>query len=306
MNTDDMMCVGAVDKLAATNDLNRESYLFDGDALSEVMEGYWDFIELLEQYGITANMDAGETADLGDHSKTVVMSSSWNTRMPKDQLITFGKVKPGNVIVGISGAGQAVYETRENSSMRANGLSSAKRVLLHPDYPKQFPEIISRHAPQPYIGKFYLHDKLPGSNMNVGEALTSPTRTHLPIIKYILENMPGAINGMVHNTGSAFTKSLNFGKQLHYIKNDLFEIPPIFKNIYEGAEGKIDMEEMFRTFNNGVALEIYTDPQHADRMIEIAKLYGVDAKVIGEIAKSEDEKNHVTVTHEGNDYHYSK
>ena len=303
MNTDDMMCVGVTNNIAGVNFIDRESFLVSGDAVKEVVNGYDDFCAMLQQHGINIEMDAGETADVGDQVRTLTMNSAWFARMPKNKLITFDKVGPGNLIIGLSSAGQANYENEENSGIRSNGLTAGARLLLHPYYEEKYPEIASPHAKERYQGEFTLNSKLPGSNMTVGQALTSPTRTYLPIVKYILDKHPGIINGMVHCSGGGLTKSKNFGQKLRYVKEDLLPIPPIFRTIYE--TGKMDQQEMFKSFNNGVGLEIYADPQHADKIITIARLFGVDAKVIGQIEKSKDAKNHVIVRHDGKDYSYT-
>jgi len=304
MNIDDMMCVGVTNNIAGTNSIDRESHLVKGDALTEMIGGYDDFCTMLQQHGVNIQMDSGESADVGDLVRTATMNSSWFARMPKDKLITFDKVNPGNVIIGLSSAGKATYENAENSGIRSNGLTAARRLLLHPYYQEKYPEIISPHAEKKYQGKFMLDDKLPGSDMTVAQALTSPTRTYLPIVKYILDNHPGIINGMVHCSGGGLSKSINFGKKLRYVKEDLFPIPPIFENIYE--TGEMDRQEMFKSFNNGHGLEIYADQQNANTIITIAKLFGVDAKIIGHIERSRDDKNHVTVKHENKEYLYTK
>jgi phosphoribosylformylglycinamidine cyclo-ligase len=304
MNLDDMMCVGVVDNIVGTNVIDRDPSVIGGDVVSEVISGYDEFAEMLRQHGVNVFMDSGETADVGDVVRTISMNSSWSARLPKDQLITFDKVSPGNVIIGLSSAGQSIYETTENSGIRSNGLTAAKRLLLRKEYQDKYPEIVSPGAKVGYQGKFMLDDKLPGSKMTVGQALTSPTRTYLPIVKYILENHPGVINGIVHNSGGGLSKSMNYGNGLHYLKNDLMTVPPVFNAL--AIAGKMDQHEMFKSFNNGVGLEIYTDPKHTGTILKIAQSFEVDAKVIGEIAKSKDDRNHVTIRQGDEEYYYSK
>ena len=304
MNLDDMACVGAVNKIVGTNAINRDPSVVGGDVIAEIINGYEEFAQMLREHGIQTFMDSGETADVGDVTRTISMDSSWFTRMPKKDLITFDKVKPGNVIVGLASAGQATYETVENSGIRSNGLTAAKRLLLKKEYQEKYPEIVSPGAKVGYQGKYALEDKLPGSNLTVGEALTCPTRTYLPLIRHLLEKYPGIINGIVHNSGGGLTKSMGYGKGLHYVKNDLITVPPIFHAIADA--GKMDQREMFQSFNNGVGMEIYTDPKNAEKVLRVAQLFGVEAKVIGEIAKSKDDKNRATVQHNGQVHEYTK
>ena len=304
MNLDDMMCVGVTNNIVGTNVIDRDPSVIGGDVVAEVINGYDEFTAMLREHGVNVFMDSGETADVGDVVRTISMNSSWSARLPKEELITFNNVMPGNVIIGLSSAGQSTYETTENSGIRSNGLTAAKRLLLSREYQDKYPEIVSPGASVGYQGKFMLDDRLPGSEMTVGEALTSPTRTYLPIVKYILEQHPGIINGIVHNSGGGLSKSMNYGNGLHYVKNDLMTIPPIFHTLAEA--GKMDQHEMFKSFNNGIGLEIYTDPVHASTILTIAQLFGVDAQVIGEIAKSKDEKNHVTIQQDNKEYDFSR
>lgn len=302
MNLDDMMCVGVTDNIVGTNVIDRDPSVIGGDVVAEIINGYDEFTKMLQSHGINVFMDSGETADAGDVIRTISMNSSWSARLPKDKIISFDKVKAGDVIIGLSSAGQSTYETSENSGIRSNGLTAAKRLLLSKEYQKKYPEIVSPNAQVDYQGKFMIDDKLPNSNMTVGQALTSPTRTYLPIVKYILDRHPNIINGIVHNSGGGLSKSMNYGKGLHYIKNNLLTIPPIFHSLAEA--GKMDAHEMFKSFNNGVGLEIYTAPQNADTIIKIAQNFGVNAKVIGGIAKNKTDKNRVTIQHQGKNYEY--
>jgi len=304
MNTDDMACVGAVDNLVMSNSIDRNMHRVCGEAIKHIIGGYSDFAKTLGKHGINVISGGGETGDCGDIISTVIINSTFFARLPKNKLITFEKVKPDDVIVGLASFGRAIYETKENSGMGSNGLTLARHATLKKDYAKKYPEIQSSTLKGiGYSGKYSLDDKLPESKLTVGEALMSPTRTYLPVIKELVETNFDAIHGIVHNTGGGLTKSAKHGNGLHYIKDNLFGTPAIFKAIQQS--GKIETAEMFKVFNMGHRMEIYTSAKHAQKIIDTAKKYSVEAKVIGRIEKSKDEKNHVTVIHEGASCSYS-
>ena len=301
MNTDDMATVGAVNNFIMSNTIDRNAHRIGGDAIKEIIKGYSDFAAMLGKHGVNIISGGGETADVGDLVATSTVNSAFFVRMPKKRLITFEKVKPGDVIVGLASSGQATYESKENSGIGSNGLTAARHMLLKKEYVLEYPEIQSSTIEDiGYIGKYGLNDKLEGTSLTVGEALISPTHTYLPILKDLIDNNFDVIHGIVHNTGGALTKSAKLGVGLHYIKDDLFPVPAIFKAIYES--GRITWAEMFTVFNLGQRMEVYTSAAQAQKVIDTAKKYGVDAKVIGRIEKSKDKNNHVTVIHQGKEY----
>jgi phosphoribosylformylglycinamidine cyclo-ligase len=303
MNVDDMACVGAVDNLVISNTIDRNAHRISGAAIEQIILGYSEFIKNLNKLGINLISGGGETADVGDIVTTCTINSTFFTRLKKSKLITFEKVKAGNVIVGLSSFGKASYEDKENSGIGSNGLTAARHLLLKGAYAKKYPEIQSETIKgEGYIGKYSINDKLPNSNMTIGEALMSPTRTYLPIIKELVDNNFQIINGIVHNTGGALTKSSKHGDNLHYIKDNLFAPPAIFKAIYE--RGAISLKEMFKVFNMGQRMEIYVAKENAQTVINAANKYGVEAKIIGRIEKHDGRGYKVSVCYEGQTYEY--
>ncbi len=304
MNLDDLLCVGATGGFIMSNTIGRNAHRVDGNAIKAVIGGYTDFVEKMRKYGVDITMCGGETADVGDLVSTLIVDSTFFVRMKRSDVIDCDNIKAGDVIVGFASFGQAVYEDKYNAGMGSNGLTAARHLLLAHEYASKYPETYSNTIPeaQVYCGKYKFTDKLPGTDVCVGDAILSPTRTYAPIVKDILDSDRNAVHGMVHCTGGGQVKCKNFGKGLHYIKDNLFDTPPLFKAIAENSD--VGKAEMYRIFNMGHRLEIYTTPDKADAMIKAAEKYGVEAKIVGRVENSDSDMNKVTIRHNGEEFNY--
>lgn len=303
MNVDDMICVGAVDNFVVSNTIGRNAHRIDKEVLKVLIEGYSSVIDELKKYGVNIYMAGGETADIGDLVSTVVVDSTVFSRLKREDVIDCDNIKPGDVIVGLASYGKAVYETEYNSGIASNGLTAARHILLSSEY-KKFKETYSPtiEDDKVFSGKYLLSDKLPDSDQTVGKAILSPTRTYLPVIKEILKKEKNSVHAFIHCTGGGLVKSRNFGKNVTYIKDDLFDVPPIFKAIQEA--GNIPMSEMFQIFNMGHRMEVYCEKNNAEKIINISKQFGIDAKIVGKVERSEDAKNSVIIKHKGETFNY--
>ena len=230
MNTDDLACVGALEKLSLSNTIGRNAHRVDGKCIAAVIEGYNDIVAKLQGMGFDISMCGGETADVGDLVRTLIVDSTLVTRVAKKNVVNAANIKPGHVIVGIASFGQATYEDSYNSGISSNGLTAARHMLLCKDYLKEYPESVSETIPEDkvYCGKFRLTDKLPNSEQTVAEAILSPTRTFLPVIRDVLDAYRSSISGIIHCTGGGQAKCRDFGKNIRIIKDNLFNLPPIF------------------------------------------------------------------------------
>ena len=285
MNLDDLLCIGAINNFLLSNTIGRNRNYISGDIISEIIEGYEDFINLMNKYGISIISGGGETADIGDSVRNIVVDSTLVTRMKRNDVIDAKNISPGNDIIGLASYGKAVYETSFNSGIGSNGFTLARHALLstkYKGYSETFDEALNPKLV--YQGPFDIEDKLPGLSMTVGEALLSPTRTYAPIIKEILKYYGKEINAIVHCTGGGQTKCLKFGNNIKYIKNNMFPLQPIFRIIQE--MGKIEWQEMYRTFNMGHRMELFINPDISNEIIKISNKFGVDAKIIGKCEKS--------------------
>jgi phosphoribosylformylglycinamidine cyclo-ligase len=280
MNLDDLLCVGATGPFLLSNTIGRNAKIIPGEVIAAVIAGYRECAEMLGRHGVEIVSGGGETADMGDAVRTMVVDSTMVARMPRKDVITGDKLRPGLSIVGFASYGQAVYETKENSGMGSNGLTSARHELLSSHYRDLYPEA---YAPEirelAYTGPYRLQDTLPGSSLTVGEALLSPTRTYAPVLARAFAEHRDAIASVFHNTGGAMTKCLRFGKGLTYVKDDLFDPPPLFRALRDAS--RLDKRELYRSLNMGHRLEIVCEPSAAPGLIAIAKDLGIDAKVIG-------------------------
>lgn len=289
MNLDDLACVGATTGFVLSNTIGRNAHRIGKDILINIIEGYQDVVDMLAKHNVSVVMAGGETADVGDLVGTVIIDSTVFARLERSKVINAANIKPGNVIIGLASFGKANYETGYNSGIGSNGYTRARHLLLKHEYAEKYPETYSATIPENlvYQGKYALSDRLPGaSGMTIGEALLSPTRTYLPPVSRILDKHFGDISGIVHCSGGGLTKSTHFGTGLHYIKNDLFEAPDIFEAMLD--TGNLTLKEACKVFNMGQRYEIYASPEAADSIIAIAKSYGVDAKVIGEVQPNKD------------------
>ncbi|MCL2775801.1 MAG: AIR synthase-related protein [Oscillospiraceae bacterium] len=304
MNLDDMICVGAADRFIFSNTIGRNAHRIGGDAIAAIINGYSDFCNKMREYGVYITMCGGETSDTGDIVSTIFIDSTFYSRLKRENVIDCDNIKPGDVIVGLASFGKAVYETEYNSGIGSNGLTAARHIVLSNIYKSKYPETFSSTIQSEYIysGKHKIDDNLTGTDLTVGKALLSPTRTYAPIIKETLQINNTNIHGIVHCTGGGQRKCKNFGKNLHYIKDNLFDAPPIFKLIRES--GLISEKEMYQVFNMGHRMEIFCDGKTAEIIIAISKKYTVDAKIIGRVEKSSDGSNKVTVIDRGQTYEF--
>lgn len=304
MNLDDLLCAGAAGGFVMSNTIGRNAHRVGGEAIAAVISGYESFVEKMDGFGIDITMSGGETADVGDLVSTLIVDSTFFVRMKKSDVIDCGKISCGDVIVSLASFGQASYEDSYNAGTGSNGLTAARHLLLSNIYREKYPESCSSTlaSDEAYTGKYKVDDILPGTDVTVGEAILSPTRTYAPIIKEVLENHREKIHGIIHCTGGGQTKCLNFGKELHYIKDNLFDAPPLFKAIEE--TGSITKKEMYRVFNMGQRMEIYCDSATAEKIIGIAGKYNVEAKISGRVEKSDSEKNKLTIVDKDEIYNW--
>jgi phosphoribosylformylglycinamidine cyclo-ligase len=281
MNTDDLLCVGAIDGFKVSNTIGRNAHRVDGACLREIITGYDRIISKLGALGISVTMTGGETADVGDLVRTVICDSTVLVRLPRSQVIDSARIKAGQVIIGLASFGRTTYEETENSGMGSNGLTAARHLLLHPDYRTRYPESCSDTlAPdKAYCGAWHLADRLPGSSLTVGEAILSPTRTYLPVIREILPVVGDRISAIIHCTGGGQAKCRDFGQGIRYVKDNLFEAPPIFLAIAESSE--IQAAELYQIFNMGHRLELICDESAAEAILDISARFGLPARKIG-------------------------
>lgn len=296
MNTDDLLCVGATDNFLYNSIINRNKNFITGEAIAEIIKGSKEFLERMKAYGINIYAMGGETADLGDCVRTTTVDASISVRLRKRDLILTQNIKPGNVIVGLASYGKATYEDEYNSGISSNGLTSARHDLLSKIYGEKYPESFDATIPKElvYSGTKKLTDALEDTPLNIGKALLSPTRTYLPVMKKVLQQMPGKVNGLINCTGGAHTKVLHYIAGLRIVKNNLLPVPPLFKLIQQ--ESKTDWKEMFKVLNCGTRLEVYCDDQYAAQIISIAAEFDIAARVIGYTEAAE--KNEVVLKSE--------
>ncbi len=302
MNTDDLLCIGATDKILLSSTIGRNKNLVPGEVISAIINGTEEVLEMLRNFGVTIYSTGGETADVGDLVRTIIVDSTVTCRMKRSEVITNEKIKAGQVIVAFASFGQASYETEYNGGMGSNGLTSARHDVFSKLLSEKYPESFDPSVPKElvYSGSKKLTDAYEGVPVNVGKLVLSPTRTYAPIVKEVLKNYLDVVGGIIHCSGGAQTKILHFINDLHIIKDNLFDTPPLFKLIQE--ESGTDWKEMYKVFNMGHRLEIYIDEQYANDLIAIGKSFNIDTKIIGRVEKSEGKK--VTITHQGNTYTY--
>ncbi len=306
MNTDDLACVGCYENLSLSNTIGRNAHRVDGKAIAKIIEGYDEMIAKLSSLGVGIKMCGGETADVGDLVGTLIVDSTIVARVKRSDVINAANIKPGHVIVGLASFGQATYEDSYNSGISSNGLTAARHMLLSNYYYENYKESFSStlDKTKAYCGKFRLTDKLPYSEQTVGDAILSPTRTFLPVIVPVLEKYRDSISGIIHCTGGGQAKCRDFGKNIRIVKDNLFELPAIFKVISES--GEIPMKEMFQVFNCGHRIEFYCDESVASGIIDIAKSFNIDAKVVGHVeALPEGSENEVVIRYAGEEYLYN-
>ena len=288
MNLDDVACVGAIDNIVISSTIGRNKNKIPGEVISNIISGTDEILNFYRGLGINIHSGGGETADVGDLVRTIIVDSCMTVRIKKSQIIDNSNIKVGNVIVGLSSSGTSSYDKEYNSGIGSNGLTSARHDVLSQYIKEKYPESYDNDLPSElaYCGSKNLTDKLEGFNIDIGKMLLSPTRSYAPLLKLIFDEIGrNKINGIIHCTGGGQTKILHFIDNLHIIKNDLFEIPPIFKLIMN--ESNTDPKEMYKVFNMGHRMEIYLDPENASKVIDISKSVGIDAKIIGEVIESD-------------------
>ena len=288
MNIDDLLCVGAVDNIMLSSTIGRNKNLIPAEVISAIINGTQELIAELATFGVHIHSTGGETADVGDLVRTIIVDSTVTARIAKNKVIDNANIKAGNVIVGLASYGQATYETAYNGGMGSNGLTSARHDVFAKVLAKQYPESFDAALPDDlvYSGTKLLTDKVVGSPLDAGKLVLSPTRTYAPIIKKILERYDNSqIHGMVHCSGGAQTKILHFIDNLHVVKDNLFDVPPLFQLIQQ--ESKTDWKEMYQVFNCGHRMELYVDETIAEDIITISESFGVPAKIIGHISPSD-------------------
>ena len=292
MNIDDLICVGATDNILLSSTIGRNKNLINGKIISSIINGTKEIVDELKKNDINIHMTGGETADVGDIVRTIIVDSTVVARIKKNMVIDNANIKHGNVIIGLASDGQAKYETEYNSGMGSNGLTSARHDVFSKLLAEKYPESFDPNVPDElvYSGTKSLTDKFKEVDLDAGKLVLSPTRTYAPVIKSILKKVGNSnINGIVHCSGGAQTKILHFiSKNLHIIKDNLFTPPFLFKLIQK--ESNTDWKEMYKVFNCGHRMELYVDPKFASDIINISKEYNIDAKIIGRVEKSESKK----------------
>ena len=302
MNLDDLICVGATDNILLSSTIGRNKNLVPGEVISAIINGTEELIEELNKLGVNIYSTGGETADVGDLVRTIIVDSTVTARMKRSDVIDNRNIQDGDVIIGLSSFGQASYETTYNGGMGSNGLTSARHDVFAKYLAKKYPESFDPSVPDDvvYTGSYSLTDEIEKLGLDAGKLVLSPTRTYAPIMKEILDSYRPFIHGLIHCSGGAQTKVMNFVDGLHVIKDNLFEIPKLFEIIQK--ESDTSWEEMYKVFNMGHRMEIYVFPEFADDIINISKEYGVDAKIVGRCVKSE--KNKLTILSESGEFHY--
>ena len=303
MNIDDLLCVGATNDIMLSSTNGRNKNKIPGEVISAIINGSEELLKDLKKFGVTIHSTGGETADIGDLVRTIIVDSTVTARMRRSDVIDNANITAGDVIVGLASFGQASYESQYNGGMGSNGLTSARHDVFDTYLASKYPESFDHEVPKElvYSGSKQLTDTVANSVLDAGKLVLSPTRTYAPIIKTILSKYTkNEIHGMVHCSGGAQTKILHFIKNLHVIKDNLFELPPLFKLIQE--ESKTDWKEMYQVFNMGHRMELYVPQELADDIISISKSFNVDAKIVGKVEASTSKK--LTIQSEFGEFHY--
>lgn len=291
MNTDDLLCIGITDNLLLSSTIGRNKKRIPGEVIGEIINGTEEFMQTLRDFGVGIHSGGGETADVGDLVRTIIVDSTLTARARRSEIISNHNIQAGDVIVGFASDGQASYEKTYNAGMGSNGLTSARHDVFSSVYREKYPESYDDllKPELAYTGKLLLTDSVPGIPLNAGQMVLSPTRTYAPLVKAILKDYRTAIHGMIHCTGGAQTKVMHFVKDnLHIIKDNLFETPVLFKTIQEQSQTSWD--EMYKVFNMGHRLELYVPEAVAAGLIEISKSFRINAKIIGRVEASETRK----------------
>jgi len=302
MNIDDLLCVGAVDNILVSSTIGRNKNLVPGSVISAIINGTDELLAELREMGVGAYATGGETADVGDLVRTIIVDSTVTCRMKRSDVINNANIRPGDVIVGLASFGKATYEKEYNGGMGSNGLTSARHDVFGKDIARKYPETYDHAVPEElvYSGGLNLTDAVKDSPLDAGKLVLSPTRTYAPVVKKLLDALRPQIHGMVHCSGGAQTKILHFVDGVHVIKDNLFPIPPLFRTIQE--QSKTEWKEMYKVFNCGHRFEVYLPGEFAQQVIDISKSFGIDARIIGRIEPSD--HTHLTIHSEYGVFEY--
>lgn len=302
MNTDDLLCVGVTDNILLSSTIGRNKNLIPGEVISAIIEGTEEFCDTMRSMGVNIILTGGETADVGDLVRTVIVDSTVTARIKRKQVISNSNIQDGDVIIGLASYGQAKYEKEYNGGMGSNGLTSARHDVFASYLAEKYPESFDPQVPADlvYSGNLKLDEVVEGTGLTAGKLVLSPTRTYAPVIKEVLDNYRPVIHGMVHCSGGAQTKVMNFVNNLHVVKDNLLPVPPLFKIIQE--QSGTPWQEMYKVFNMGHRFEIYVYPEYADDIIAIAKEFNIDAQIIGYC--SESTTNKLTIKSPYGEFHY--
>lgn len=302
MNIDDLICVGAVDNILVSSTIGRNKNLIPGSVISAIINGTDELLAELREMGVGAYATGGETADVGDLVRTIIVDSTVTCRMKRSEVIDNANIRPGDVIVGLASFGQAAYEKEYNGGMGSNGLTSARHDVFGKYIAKKYPETYDHDVPDElvYSGSLKLTDKIPGSPLDAGRLVLSPTRTYAPVVKKVIDLLRGKIHGMIHCSGGAQTKILHFVENVHVIKDNMFPIPPLFRTIQE--QSNTDWSEMYKVFNCGHRFEIYLPEEYAQQVMDISRSFDIDARIVGRIESSD--RTHLTIRSEFGEFKY--
>lgn len=302
MNVDDLLCVGATDNILVSSTIGRNKNNIPGEVIAAIINGTEELLATLREMGISIYSTGGETADVGDLVRTIIVDSTVTCRMKRDDVVSADRIKAGDVIVGLSSSGQATYEEEYNGGMGSNGLTSARHDVFANYLAEKYPESFDPEVPAElvYSGKKKLTDAIDGLDIDAGKLVLSPTRTYAPVIKKVLDKYRGEISGMIHCSGGAQTKVLHFVDNVHVIKDNMFPVPPLFKLIQE--QSGTDWKEMYKVFNMGHRYEIYCGADVAEEIIQISKSFNIDAQIIGKVEPFEGKK--LTISSEKGTFEY--
>lgn len=302
MNIDDLLCVGATDNILLSSTIGRNKLLVPGEVIAAIINGTEELLADLRRMGVSIYSTGGETADVGDLVRTIIVDSTVTCRMRRADVIDNANISAGDVIVGLSSSGKATYETEYNGGMGSNGLTSARHDVFAKYLAEKYPESYDSAVPEElvYSGAMHLTDAVEGSPLDAGRLVLSPTRTYAPVIKKLLDEMRSDIHGMIHCSGGAQTKIMHFVKNKHVIKDNMFPVPPLFRLIRE--QSGTDWAEMYKVFNMGHRMEIYLAPEHAARVIEISESFGIEARIVGRVEEAE--TNRLTIKSEFGTFEY--
>ena len=283
MNTDDLICVGATDQMLLSSTIGRNKNLIPGEVIAEIINGTEEVLQMLRDHGVGIYSTGGETADVGDLVRTIIVDSTVIGRMKRSEVVSNANIQAGDVIVGLASDGQSTYENKYNGGMGSNGLTSARHDVLAKYLATKYPESFDPSVPESlvYSGSKQLTDVVEGTDLNVGQLILSPTRTYAPVIMAILKSMRSQIHGMVHCSGGAQTKILHFVNEVHVVKDHLFPVPPLFELIQK--ESGTDFKEMYQVFNMGHRMELYVSPERAEEIIQISESFGIPAQIVGHV-----------------------